>query len=301
MATLLYFDDEREPAQRLAKSCQLKAECIAVHRFPDGEIKLRLPVDDAGGLDTNLVLYRSLDRPNDKLVALLLAATEARALGAQRILLVAPYLPYMRQDIAFQPGEVVSQKHIGRFLGQLFDGLITVDPHLHRVHTLQEAVPLSYAVALTGAKALAECISQHHQAPLLVGPDAESAQWIASAAHDHGWDTGVCTKVRHGDHDVEIQLPNLNIQNRAVVLLDDVASSGHTLAEAARLLQAAGARSVDVAVTHALFANDADQVIRAAGVKRIWSTDCIAHSSNAVAMAPVMAPAVLEWLQSTSK
>jgi ribose-phosphate pyrophosphokinase len=80
------------------------------------------------------------------------------------------------------------------------------------------------------------------------------------------------------------------------VLLDDVASSGRTLAAATRLLLAAGAHSVDVAVTHALFAGDALQVMQAAGVGEVWSTDCIAHPSNAVPMVPLLAQALLPLL-----
>jgi ribose-phosphate pyrophosphokinase len=76
------------------------------------------------------------------------------------------------------------------------------------------------------------------------------------------------------------------------VLMDDVASSGRTIATAARLLLEAGALSVDVAVTHALFAGDALNVIQAAGVRHVWSTDCIAHASNAISMAPVLAQAL---------
>ena len=118
-----------------------------------------------------------------------------------------------------------------------------------------------------------------------MGPDGESAQWIAQAAARHGADYGVCRKVRHGDRAVTIELPAVPVAGRAVVLLDDVASSGHTLAGAARLLLGAGAASVDVAVTHALFAGDALQIILQAGVGEVWSTDCIAHPSNAVSMA----------------
>ena len=81
-------------------------------------------------------------------------------LGAQKILLVAPYLAYMRQDIAFHPGEIVSQKIIGRFLSELVDGLITVDPHLHRISRLDEAFPGPYAIALSGAPMLAELIAK---------------------------------------------------------------------------------------------------------------------------------------------
>ncbi len=125
-----------------------------------------------------------------------------------------------------------------------------------------------------------------------MGPDAESAQWIAQAASRHGFDYGVCTKVRHGDRHVEVALPDMPVAGRAVVLLDDVASSGHTLAEATKLLLAAGAASVDVAVTHALFAPGALELITAAGVHTVWSTDCIAHPSNAVSMAPAIATAL---------
>ncbi|MNN79753.1 Ribose-phosphate pyrophosphokinase 2 [compost metagenome] len=77
-----------------------------------------------------------------------------------------------------------------------------------------------------------------------------------------------------------------------MVLLDDVASSGRTLARAAELLLAAGAASVDAAVTHALFAADALEIIRAVGVREVWSSDCIGHPSNAVSVAPLLAAAL---------
>lgn len=295
-ASLLYFEDQGEAARRLAEACQLHAACVDAHRFPDQELRLRLPVDEQGQMPKTLVIYRSLDRPNDKLIELLLTLEQARKLGTQQVLLVAPYLAYMRQDIAFHPGEVVSQRVIGSFLAKLVNGLITVDPHLHRIASLDEAVPLDFAISLSGAPALAQCIAQHHTRPLLMGPDEESAQWVQAAANLQGWDHGVCTKIRLGDQSVQIALPALPVQGRAVVLLDDVASSGRTLATATQLLLAAGAASVDVAVTHALFADQALQVIRDAGVQHIWSTDCIAHPSNAVPMAPMLAQSVKDWL-----
>lgn len=297
-ALLLYFEDEQVPALRLAKACGLAAACVERHRFPDEELRLKLPVNAEGQLPELVVIYRSLDRPNDKLVELLLVSREARRLGTRQVLLVAPYLAYMRQDMAFHPGEIVSQQIIGRFLSELVDGLITVDPHLHRISRLDEAFPGPYAISLSGAPMLARLIAQERPQALLMGPDAESAQWIATAAAACGFDHGVCTKVRHGDHDVRITLPaDVSVKDRHVVLLDDVASSGRTLVEASKLLRAAGARSVDVAVTHALFAADALDVIRAAGVAHIWSTDCIVHPSNAIQMAPELAQAVQTWLR----
>ncbi len=285
---LLHFAEEAASAARIAAAAGIATACIDRHRFPDGELRLRLPA----ALPAHVVLLRSLAQPNEKLVELLLAAHTARELGAQQLTLVAPYLAYMRQDMAFAPGEAVSQRIVGRFLAGLFDALVTVDPHLHRVATLQQAVPLARAIVLSGAPVLADLIVRERPGALLIGPDEESAQWVAQAAARHGLDHAVCRKVRHGDRQVEIALPAIELRGRAVVLLDDVASSGHTLAQAARALLDAGAASVDVAVTHALFAGDALQLLREAGIGQVWSTDCIAHPSNAVSMAPAIAAAL---------
>lgn len=285
---LLWFDDEHDAALRLAQAASLSAAPVERHRFPDGEFRLRLPTP----LPERVVILRTLDQPNEKLIELLLAARTARELGARHLTLVAPYLAYMRQDMAFRPGEAVSQRIVGSFLAGLFDAVITVDPHLHRVTTLQEAVAVRDAIVLSGAPLLADLIATHCPAPLLVGPDGESAQWVAQAAARHGFDHAVCTKVRHGDRAVDIALPERDVRGRAVVLLDDMASTGHTAANAARLLLAAGATSVDFAVTHALFAGDAVEVLRSAGVRHLWSTDCVAHPSNAVSIAPMVATAL---------
>jgi ribose-phosphate pyrophosphokinase len=289
---LLYFEDETDSATRIATAANMPLARVECHRFPDGELKLRLPER----LPARVAVLRTLNQPNEKLLALLLVARTARTLGAKHLTLVTPYLAYMRQDIAFHAGEAVSQRIVGSFLADLFDAVITVDPHLHRVATLHEAVPVPHAIVLSGAPLLADLIAARHPNALLVGPDEESAQWIAQAAARHGFDFAVCHKTRHGDRSVDVvlpvELPAVQAAGRAVVLLDDMASSGHTLANAAKLLLAAGAASVDVAVTHALFADGAVDLIKAAGVSHIWSTDCVAHASNAVSMAPAIASAL---------
>ncbi|MGA8391081.1 MAG: ribose-phosphate diphosphokinase [Burkholderiaceae bacterium] len=288
-AILLYFDEEHTAASRLAEASGLALARVERHRFPDGEIKLRLP----DTLPERVVVLRTLDHPNEKLVELLLAARTARTLGARHLTLVAPYLAYMRQDIAFRPGEAVSQRIVGRFLADLFDAVITVDPHLHRVATLTEAVPARQAIVLSGAPLLADLVAQRRPGALLMGPDGESAQWIAQAAARHGFDHAVCAKMRHGDHAVEVELPPVPVAGRAVVLLDDVASTGHTVAQTARLLLAAGAGTVDSAVTHALLSDEALRMMRQAGVGDIWSTDTIPHPTNAVSVAHLLAQALL--------
>jgi len=285
---LLYFDDQQDAALRLADASGLPAACVTRHRFPDGELKLRLPPK----VPARTVIYRSLHDPNEKLVELLLTAQTARVLGASHLTLVAPYLAYMRQDKAFTAGEAVSQHIIGRFLATIVDAIVSVDPHLHRVATLQEVAPGVSAIVLTGAEVLADWIVQHRSRPILLGPDAESGQWVAMAARRHTLQHAVCTKVRSGDHAVAVRLPDIDVNGRAVVILDDIASTGQTVAAAARLLRAAGAASVDAAVTHALFAPQALELMRSAGVGEVWSTDCVAHPSNAVHMALHLAEAL---------
>ena len=285
---VLYFDDEAEAAHRFAETAGFSSAVVDRHRFPDGELKLRLPAS----LPAKVIIYRSLVNPNEKLIELLFVAQTARQLGASDLTLIAPYLAYMRQDIAFQEGEVVSQKIIGRFLAQVFDSLATIDPHLHRVATLEEASPVKRAITLSGAPLLGDYIARQIPDAFLLGPDSESAQWIASAAKKHGFDHAACEKIRRGDKDVQVQLPAVDLKGRRVVILDDVASSGRTIAKATHAALEAGATSVDVAVTHALFADDALQVIREAGVRHIWSTDCIAHESNVVSIAAMLAEAL---------
>ncbi|MCM5571245.1 ribose-phosphate diphosphokinase [Burkholderiaceae bacterium FT117] len=288
MSLLLAFDDEAALAQRLARESGWRLAFVDRHRFPDGETRLRLPPS----LPERVALLRGLQQPNEKLAELMLAAGGARELGARHLVLASPYLAYMRQDIAFVPGEVVSQRHLGRALAAWFDAVVTVDPHLHRVSSMDQVVPGSRGIALSAAPLLGEWVAGQVPGALLLGPDEESLQWVRAAAEAHGLAFAVCRKRRHADREVEVELPGVDLRGRAVVLLDDVASTGRTLVEAARGALARGAASVDVAVTHALMVGDAMAELKAAGVRHVWSTDSVPHESNAVSIAPMLARAL---------
>lgn len=284
---LLGFSEYRGQAQALAEAAGLSYGEVTVHRFPDGESLVRLPPE----LPPSVVLCRSLDHPNDKLVELLLAAAGAREQGARQLTLVAPYLCYMRQDRSFHAGEVVSQHVLGALLARYFDGLVTVDPHLHRVHTLEEAVPTGRSVALLATAPVGDFIARECPGALLVGPDGESRQWVEAAAARAGGDCVVGSKTRRGDRDVEIELEG-DFAGRDVVLVDDVASTGRTLEVAARIIARQQPASMSVVVTHALFVGDALERLAAAGVAHVWSTDSIPHPSNAISLAPLLAGAL---------
>ena len=128
MILLLGFEDYREPGRRLADELGADYREVEVHRFPDGEHRITLPIGLPASLPEHVVVCRSLFEPNAKLIDLFLLSATARELGAGRLTLVAPYLCYMRQDKAFHPGEAVSQRIIGRLLAEHFDALITVSP-----------------------------------------------------------------------------------------------------------------------------------------------------------------------------
>jgi ribose-phosphate pyrophosphokinase len=281
---LLYFDDEEAFAARLGAAAGLRCARVQRHRFPDGEIRLTLPVP----LPDRAVVLRSLHLPNEKLLA-----GTARALGVVHLTLVAPYLAYMRQDRAFAPGEAVSQRIVGQLLADRFDRVVTVDPHLHRTAELALAVPAKHAVALSAAPLIGAFFRDRSPQPLLLGPDAESEQWVKAAAGD-AFESAVCTKRRHGDRDVTLQLPARPLAGRDVVLLDDMASTGSTLVESARLARAAGARRVDAAVTHALLDETAQARLADAGIAELISTDTVPHPSNRISVAALIAQAGLK-------
>jgi len=290
MSHLLYFDDESVLANQLALALGWPCSCVERHAFPDGETRLRLPPQ----LPPGVVILRGLQYPNAKLTELLLTAAGARELGARQLTLLSPYLAYMRQDMAFTPGEVVSQRHLGALLAAAFDAVITIDPHLHRVATMDEVVPGKRGVALTAAPLLGAHVAAQVPGALLLAPDEEAAQWVRAAALAHGLDHAVCRKVRRGDRDVQVALPDAPVAGRAVVLLDDVASTGRTLMAAATGALLQGASSVDVVVTHGLFVGDAFAQVKGAGVRHVWSSDSVPHASNVVSVVPLLAAALLE-------
>ncbi len=289
---LLAFPNYVTETRNLAELLRLDCELVEIHYFPDGESKLVLPTT----LPEKLVICQTLDRPNQKLVELILATTAAREMGAKSIILVAPYLCYMRQDKAFRPGEVVSQRAIGRLLADHFDAVITVDAHLHRIDRLSQAIPLQQALNLHATDVMGQFLRDNCHRPLLVGPDAESEQWVAAIAAHARLDYCIAHKHRLGDKDVEVRLPEFEFTGRDIVLVDDVASTGHTLEKSATELMQRDAASVSVLVTHALFVDDACFRLERAGVSNIWSCDSIPHTSNCLSLAPVLAAGLRQLL-----
>ncbi len=290
---VLGFPEYEQPTQTLAEALGTNFRIVDLHQFPDGESLVRLPES----VPNHLILIRSLDRPNQKLIELMLTGETARELGARNIVLVAPYLCYMRQDKAFHPGESVSQRIVGALIGKLFDAMITVDPHLHRTHSLSNAVPNTMVDVIAAAPLLNKFLAERLPNAFLLGPDEESTQWVSELAKLQNLDYAIATKTRLGDREVQIALPDINLHGRVVVIVDDMASTGFTLAAAAEKARIAGAKAIYAFVTHALFVEGAITRIQKAGIEEIWSTDSIPHASNAVSLLPLLVHSVKKILK----
>ncbi len=270
---------------------RLRCDCasLQLHLFPDGETGVRITVPVKGRC---VVLAGSLDQPDGKTLPLIFAADAARELGARQVGLVAPYLAYMRQDKRFKPGEAVTSRSYARLLSASLDFMVTVDPHLHRIHSLGEVYTLRTQV-VPAAPLIARWLRSHVQAPWLIGPDQESEQWVAEVAGLTGAPWTVLAKTRRGDRDVGVRLASRERwPGRTPVLLDDIISTGQTMLAATRLLNKTGLGAPLCIGVHALFDAEAQRQLLEAGVTRVLTCDTILHPSNAIRMAPLLARAV---------
>jgi ribose-phosphate pyrophosphokinase len=261
---------------------------VDVHRFPDGESLVTLP-DELAGKD--VAVLATLREPDPLALSLRFAAETARDMGARHVGLIAPYLAYMRQDRRFAEGQAVSAPLFARFLEESFDWLVTADPHLHRIHSLEGLFDIPVRRIET-APLLADWIAANVPDAVLIGPDSESRQWVAEVARVADRPFEVLEKRRSGDRSVEVSIPHSEaLLAGTPVILDDIASSGRTLIQAVERLRAAGTRPPICVVIHAVFAGDAHDDILAAGASRVVTTNSIPHASNAVSLAQVLADA----------
>ena len=139
----------------------------------------------------------------------------------------------------------------------------------------------------------AEAATQRNVAwPFVIGPDIESEQWVSEVASRAGAPYVVLQKDRHGDRSVEIAIPDLEAwRDRQPVLIDEIVSSGRTMIEASEGLIARGLKKPVCLAVHALFAEDAFKRLSELA-QRVVSTDCVPHSTNLTAVAPLIAAAL---------
>jgi len=284
---LQFLQSSAGQAARLAARLGIASHTIEAHRFPDGE--LRVTVSPA---KATTIIYASLDHPNEKLLTILFAAEALRREGARRLVLVAPYLCYMRQDSAFRKGEAISQKVVGGLLAGAVDRVITVDAHLHRTKNIEDVFPGIDADDVSGMPAIADVLRAGgvSRDTIVVGPDEESRPWVGDLAGRLGLDAAVARKTRRSDRSVEIAFAEPALfKGRPALLVDDIVSSGGTMTTCAKALIVAGVSTIDAVVTHALFAPELAGEFLRAGIRSVRSTDSVPHPTNAIALDGILA------------
>lgn len=294
MKPLLYtFPGDETFAHSLAQTNDMQLASFEWRHFPDGESLITVHDDCAG---REVIICCSLTNADVKTLPLYFLSTTVRELGAKRIGLVAPYLAYMRQDQRFNSGQSRSAHSYAELLSTMFDWLVAVDPHLHRIHSLDEIYSIP-TLAVSAMPAVAQWIRANVANPIVIGPDAESVQWVERVARELDVPSVVLEKVRHGDRHVEVSaLDPALVRGRTPVVLDDIASSGRTFIEVLNKLSAAKIDGATCIAVHALFAGTAEEDLRNAGARRIISTNTVPHPTNAIDVSALVGKAVAKLI-----
>ena len=250
-------------------------------RFPDGERYVRV-LRNVAGHDVTVVQNTF---PDESIVELLLILEALRESGAKSITTIIPYMGYARQERTFQRGEAISARAIASPVGALSDRVFTVSVHTDEVLSFfgcptQDIDGLQEAVRyLKGFKP-----------GLVVAPDEGAREWCARAAKELKAPLHVMSKIRVDDRTVETDSGKVKVKGLTVVILDDIISTGGTIASAARLLKNAGAGQVLAACTHGLFIEDAANRLRVCD--DILSSDTLEGVYTRYSIAPAIAAAL---------
>ena len=276
-------------AKSIADKLRAEAGQTEIRHFPDGESYVRVVSNVTG---KEVIVVATLHHPDDKLLPLYFLSKLLKELKATKVILIAPYLAYMRQDERFKDGEAVTSGYFAKLLSSFLDEIITIDPHLHRRHSMSEIYSVPCKV-LHAAPLISNYIKENIDKPLLIGPDSESGQWVSEAAKNANAPFIVLGKQRLGDHEVKVSVPDMaKYKFHTPVLVDDIISTAHTMIETVQHLKKAGATPPVCIGVHAVFSNHAFKALKKSGTKEIITCNTIPHESNRIDISALIATAV---------
>jgi ribose-phosphate pyrophosphokinase len=255
-------------ATRVARSLDAKLVEVKFSRFPDGEHYLQ-----AGELDDETIIIGSV-LDNDALVQLLLLID---ACDSSQCRLVIPYMAYARQDKRFKPGEPLSARAVARALSNGVGEVITVN--IHDPDVLQYFTVPARNISL--AQDIGSCImSMNLKNPLILAPDDGALKFAEGIAAAGGWDYDHLEKTRISGVEVRMDPKQLTAKTRSVVIVDDIISTGGTIATAAGMLYQQGATEVYTACVHGVFTSGAYARLMASGIRDVICSDTIERASS---------------------
>lgn len=278
-------------ARSIATAMQAELGENTIRQFPDGETYVRV-LSDVKNRKTIMVC--TLNNPDKKLLPLYFLSKTLKSLGAESTCLVAPYLSYMRQDKIFNRGEGVTSEYFASLISGFADTLITIDPHLHRRHSMSEIYSIPCEV-IHASPLISAYINEHIINPLLIGPDAESEQWVSEVAKNANAPFIVLEKTRSGDRDVKVTVPQVEkFKNHTPVLVDDIISTARTMIATVAHLKNAGMKSPVCIGVHAVFSGNAFEELQKSGIEKIITCNTIPHSSNGINITGLIANVIMD-------
>jgi len=270
----------RSVAEDLTKILKGKLVNITSKRFPDNELYVRI-LDDIKGKDIIIV---QTTYPDPNIIELFLLQNAVEEAGAKSISIVIPYYGYARQDTKFQEGEPISAKALAELISKSADKVITVDPHKEYILDFFSTSAVSCSAVPEIAKYLIV-----KKIDMVLAPDKGAVDRAKKASKIINCDFDYMEKTRIDGTTVEIKPKNLDSENKNVAIIDDIISTGGTMAKSIKELKKQGAKKVFVACTHGLFADNAIKKLSTAGCDEIIATDTIISDYSRVKIAPSIA------------
>ncbi|MBW6519097.1 MAG: ribose-phosphate diphosphokinase [ANME-2 cluster archaeon] len=270
-------------ASRVASALGCELAVCEFKRFPDQEMYIRI-MDDIG---PEAVIIQSTATDSDYVALLQLIDACSTA---ERVQVVIPYMGYARQDKVFNRGEALSARAMARTIEA--ENVITVNIHETSVLEHFRCTTMNIDAAPLMGQYIRDM--DHFRDPVVLAPDAGAKGLAASAAEELGIDYDHLEKKRLSGDTVRVAPKNLDVKDRDVVILDDIVSTGGTMAEAVRMLRQQGAADVYVACIHPVLAGSAILKLYRSGVVDVISTDTIEKAVSRVSVAQLIAKTINE-------
>ena len=272
----------REFAERVCSHLGISLNAHEERAFEDGEHKTR-PLESVRGKDVFVIqsLYGEAGQSvNDKLCQLLFFLGALRDASAERVTAVVPYLCYARKDRRSKSRDPVTTRYVAEMFEAMgIERLVTVD--VHNLAAFQNAfrIPTDHLEAKTSfVKHFVQLI--HGGEVAVVSPDiggvkrAEAFREALSAVLARPVTNAFVEKYRSAGV-VSGEALIGDVANKTAIIIDDLVSSGTTLARAAHACKARHAKTVYAVATHGVFATKASQVLAEAPLESIVVTDTI--------------------------
>lgn len=260
----------RPLAEKIAEYLSIPLGDCEISRFSDGEISVKYNENIRGA---DVFIVQPTSPPCDNLMELLLMIDAAKRASAKRITAVIPYFGYARQDRKDQPRVALSAKLVANLISVAgTDRVLTMDLHSASIQGFFD-IPFDH---LYSAIIFIDYLKrQSLKNPVVVAPDVGSTKRARAYANRLNTDLAIVDKKRTGPNAVEAVSLIGSVENRDVILFDDIVDTGATLCNAAELLKRSGAKTIIAACTHPLLSGKAVSLIEKSPIFKLVVLDTL--------------------------